>query len=252
MRLGFQRWDDILFVHWEVPPEALARAVDPRLEVDTFAGRAFVSLTPFTLMDARVRFLPPLPGLSRFEEVNLRTYVRHRDHSGIWFFSLDASSPLAVALARATFGLPYLAAKIRRWRAGEERHYEAERTSGRPPATLRVAWEPGGERGPHTAGTLEHFLVERYSLFSRTPAGALIRVDVTHPQWPLREARLVYLDETLSKAAQLPGPAEKRWAHASPGVGVTFTGVVMVEPPSSASRLEPARQPHRRAPWELR
>jgi uncharacterized protein YqjF (DUF2071 family) len=242
MKLGFQRWDDILFLHWEVPVEALARVVDRRLEIDTFAGRAFVSMTPFTLMDARVRFMPPLPGLSQFDEVNLRTYVRHRDRSGIWFFSLDASSPLAVAMARATFGLPYVAAKIRRWRVREERHYEAERISGGPPASLRVAWEPGRELGPHSVGTLEHFLVERYSLFSRTPGAALIRVDVTHPQWPLREARLIHVEESLAKAAQLPGPGEKRWFHASPGVGVTFTGVAMVEPPSPASRLRTARQ----------
>ena len=242
MKLGFQRWDDILFVHWEVPLEALARVVDPQLEIDTFAGRAFVSMTPFTLMDARVRFMPPLPGLSQFDEVNLRTYVRHRDRSGIWFFSLDAASPLAVAMARATFGLPYVAGKIRRWRMREERHYEAVRTSGDPPPFVRVAWEPGRERGPHTAGTLEHFLVERYSLFSRTPGAALIRVDVTHQQWPLREARLVYLEETLSKAAQIPA-SNDRWVHASPGVGVTFTGVAMVEPPNPASRFRAARQP---------
>lgn len=243
MRLGYQRWDDILFVHWEVPVEVLARAVDPRLEIDTFAGKGFVSLTPFTLKDARVRFLPPLPGLSRFDEVNLRTYVRHRDRSGVWFFSLDAASPLAVAMARATFGLPYAAATTRRWRLGEERHYEVTRTAANPPAALRAAWEPGRELGSQPVGTLEHFLVERYSLFSRTIAGALIRVDVSHPPWRLRAARLVQLEESISRAAALPPVGEMRVVHASDGVGVTFTGVSMIEPPSTASKVRANPQP---------
>src|SRR5215211_2362178 len=143
MKLGYQRWDDILFVHWDVPVDVLGRAVDPRLEIDTFDGRAFVSLTPFTMKNARLRFMPPLPTLSRFDEVNLRTYVRHRDKAGIWFFSLDAASPLAVLMSRAVFGLPYAVAKTRRWSVGEERHYEMDRRGLGQDATLRAAWEPG-------------------------------------------------------------------------------------------------------------
>jgi uncharacterized protein len=244
MKLGYQRWDDMLFVHWDVPADVLRRAVDPRLEIDTFDGRAFVSLTPFTMRNARLRFTPPLPTVSRFEEVNLRTYVRHRDKAGVWFFSLDAASPIAALMGRGLFGLPYAFSKARRSRNGEERHYELERRSGGPNATLRSTWEPGRELGAPPAGTIEHFLVERYCLFSRTLGGALLRVDVEHSPWILREARVLQMDESLSKAAQLPGPADGgRWAHASDGVDVTFTGMALVEPPSFATQLRTARQP---------
>ena len=243
MKLGYQRWDDMLFLHWDVPVDVVRRAVDPRLEVDTFDGRAFVSLTPFTMRNARLRFTPPLPTISRFDEVNFRTYVRHRDKAGIWFFSLDAASPFAVVMARALVGLPYALAKTRRWRSGEERHYELERRAGGQGANLRVAWEPGRELGPAPIGTLEHFLVERYCLFSRTVGGALLRVDVEHRPWVLREARILHLEEAISKAAQVGGPSDGRWAHASEGVDVTFTGVALAEPPAFATQFRPARQP---------
>jgi uncharacterized protein len=237
VKLGYQRWDDILFLHWDVPVDALVPAVDPRLEIDTFGGRAFVSLAPFTVKNARLRFTPPLPSVRRFDELNLRTYVRHGDKAGVWFFSLDAASPVAVLLARAALGLPYAVAKLRRWRVREERHYKAERRCVAQDATLRVGWVPGRELGPQPAGTLEHFLVERYCLFSRTVGGALLRVDVAHRPWPLREARVLHLDETISKAAQLPGPREGWLAHASEGVDVTFTGLALVERPTFGAPL---------------
>src|SRR6266481_5950618 len=87
--IGFQRWDRLLFLHWEVPPEALRPLLPARLDLDTYEGRAFVSITPFTVRGARLRGLPPLPTLSDFHEVNVRTYV----HLGgkdpaVWFFSL--------------------------------------------------------------------------------------------------------------------------------------------------------------------
>lgn len=236
MELGYQRWDDILFLHWEVPADALRRRVDSRLQLDAFDGRYFVSLTPFTLKKARLRFLPPIPGMSRFHELNFRTYVRHGDRSGIWFFSLDAANPVASALARITFGLPYYSSRIRRTYVGDERHYQMERGFPARTASCDITWTPGRELGPHPVGSLEHFLTERYSLFSREPSGALIRVDVRHPAWPLREALGVRLNETLSGAHGLPGPSDGLIAHASPGVDVAFVNVEQVEAPESWGR----------------
>ncbi|MGA9520980.1 MAG: DUF2071 domain-containing protein [Myxococcaceae bacterium] len=239
MELGYQRWDDILFLHWEVPAELLRRRVDPRLEIDSFEGRSFVSLTPFTLMNARMRFLPPLPGLSYFHELNFRTYVSHQGVSGIWFFSLDAASPVASAIARSTFGLPYYPARIRRTRAGDERRYQM--TRGRPGRTVScdMSWSPGRELGESSVGSLEAFLVERYALFSRAPYGGLLRVDVRHPAWPLREALGVRLNQTLSAAHGLPGPSDGLIAHASPGVDVAFVRIGQVEVPELRIRRRP-------------
>lgn len=217
--VGYQRWDDILFLHWPVPLDVVQAHVDPRLEIDTFDGQPWVSLTPFTMKNARLRFMPPLPGISRFHELNFRTYVRRDGVAGIWFFSLDAASPLAVAGARAAFGLPYFNARMKRWRVGEDRHCTSERL-GPDQASVRVAWRPRGELPAHPVGSLEHFLVERYSLYSRLPIGALARVDVRHPAWALREVVVLDFEESVSARHGLPGPTGVPLAHASAGVDV--------------------------------
>src|SRR5690349_17005114 len=104
--VGYQRWADLLFLHWKVPVERLRPLIPERLAIDTFEGEAYVSATPFTVEGARLRGLPHLPGVTRFHETNLRTYVRLGEVAGVWFFSLEAASPLAVAGARM-MRLPY-------------------------------------------------------------------------------------------------------------------------------------------------
>src|SRR5207253_2567361 len=108
-----QNWHHLLFLHWEIPPEELQRLVAPELTIDTFDGKAYVGLVPFTLNGVRPILTPPLPWISSFHEVNVRTYVhRNGRDPGVWFFSLDASSAIAVAAARAAYKLPYFHAHI--------------------------------------------------------------------------------------------------------------------------------------------
>src|SRR4051794_11218971 len=108
-----QNWRQLLFLHWEVAPEALRPLVPARLTIDTFEGHAYIGVIPFDVRGARPRFLPPFPGLSRWHELNVRTYV-HLDgrEPGVWFFSLDASNLAAALAARAAYGLPYCAAEM--------------------------------------------------------------------------------------------------------------------------------------------
>src|SRR5919197_218550 len=86
-----QTWQDLLFLHWPIDPIALRPLIPAALDIDTFEGQAWIGITPFALTDLRVTAMPPIPGLSSFDEVNVRTYVVHNGTPGIWFFSLDAS-----------------------------------------------------------------------------------------------------------------------------------------------------------------
>jgi uncharacterized protein YqjF (DUF2071 family) len=223
--VGHQRWDRLLFLHWPVPVSALRPLVDRRLELDLFEGRAFVSATPFTVRGARLRGLPPLPWVSDFHEVNLRTYVRPSRPSsgppGVWFFSLDAAAVLASAAARVGLGLPYFVARIERTSSGAAHAYRSVR-AGRPSpgAALDARWTTGAPVAD-PPGSLDHFLAERYALYSRR-AGRLLRVRVRHAPWPLQEARVERLEETLSRAAGLPPPADPPLARFSEGVDVDF------------------------------
>ena len=109
----YQTWGTLLFLHWPIAAERLRPLVAPRLSLDTFEGRAWVSVTPFTMWGIRPAFLPPLPVVSQSHELNVRTYVHLDGVPGVWFFSLDASNVLAVLGAHAALGLPYFRARMR-------------------------------------------------------------------------------------------------------------------------------------------
>src|ERR1051326_4992061 len=104
--LMLQRWHEISFFHWSCAPSLLRARVPEQLQLDTYDGKAWISLTPFLLKGLRAPMVPEFLGLD-FPETNLRTYVIGPKGPGIWFFSLDAGKLLPVAGARATFGLPY-------------------------------------------------------------------------------------------------------------------------------------------------
>jgi uncharacterized protein YqjF (DUF2071 family) len=219
--IGRQRWDQLLFLHWPVAPEVLRRRVDARLALDLFEGHAWISLTPFTVRGARLRALPPLPFLSTFPELNFRTYVRPGGGmAGIWFFSLDAAAALASAVARLSLGLPYFSSRIRRHADGARHDFECQRLSGATRPRFQATWRVGPAPVLDPAGSLEHFLVERYALYT-TLAGRLLRVRVRHPPWVLHEALVERLEQTVTEAIvpSLPGAP---LAQFSDGVEVDF------------------------------
>ncbi len=219
-----QEWRHLLFLHWRVEPRELARLLPEGLEVDTFEGAAWIGLVPFTIPWTRPPALP-LPILPGFHEVNLRTYVRRRGGDpGVFFFSLDAASRLAVVGARTWYRLPYHFARMRMTLegGGEARiRYESTRLWPGPlPARCGVRYGPiPGALAPATPATRDHFLVERYLLYTSS-RGILRRARVAHAPYTLRPAAFDSLDETLSAAAGLPGPSGDLLAHYSPGVSV--------------------------------
>jgi uncharacterized protein YqjF (DUF2071 family) len=229
---GFQRWRSLLFVHWEVPASTLSSLVPRPLQVDTFEGRAYVGLIPFDMPEVRpLRGLPPIPTAGRFLETNLRTYVRLDGQPGVWFFSLDAQSTLAVLGARAVFGLPYFRAAMTLRTAGNQTHYTSRRSWPRPgaaAATLDLQYRVGDPIGPAAPGSREHFLVERYTLYARHPLRGLLRGQVRHQPYPLRRATVSHLQQTLTHAAGLTTLGEVLPALFSDGVDVD------ISPPSRA------------------
>jgi uncharacterized protein len=185
-----QTWTNLLFAHWSVAPDVLRGAVPSRLPLDTFDGRAWVGVTPFAVRNLRSRLAPPMPYLSAFPEINVRTYVTVGGKPGIYFFSLDADSALAVAAARRLYRLPYFRARMTIESGGDEIRYLSERTSPEAPApaTFRARYRPSGATFNARPGSIEHWLTERYCVYTLDEEQRVLRGDIHHPPWPLRAA----------------------------------------------------------------
>jgi uncharacterized protein YqjF (DUF2071 family) len=197
-----QAWHDLLFAHWPVPLAALRPLIPPQLEIDTFAGQAWLGVVPFRMSGVRLRGTPPMPGLSRFPELNVRTYVIRDGRPGVWFFSLDAANALAVMGARLAFHLPYFHAAMRCEENAGWIHYQSVRRHGGTPLTsLRAQYQAVGETFNAQPGTLEYFLTERYCLYTADRSGRIIRCDIHHPAWALQLAEASFQENTMAGAA---------------------------------------------------
>ncbi len=184
-----QRWAGLLFLHWPVDPAIVAERLPPGLHVDTFDGKAWLGVVPFFMERVRPMGLPPVPWLSWFHELNVRTYV-HDDQGnpGVWFFSLDCNQPIAVEIARRTFHLPYEHAVMRSEKSGSAIHYQSRRKS-RGAVDADYAYETPAATEAAVLGSLEWFLVERYLLFSSNPAGELFCGRVHHEPYQISRAK---------------------------------------------------------------
>jgi uncharacterized protein len=232
--LVHQDWEHLLFLHWEVPVSQLRTLVPSELEIDTFQEKAYVGLLPFTLSAVRPVGLPSVPFLSSFHEVNLRTYVHHRGADpGVWFFSLDASSALAVTAARAAYHLNYFHAQVDFTIVDEKRpviEFHSSRTAADgTPANCHVRYSPEGEiAATAVPGSIEHFLIERYVLYAKSQ-NRLYRARVHHAPYVVQRAEVEGLEETLVWAAGIRRGESVPLRHYSAGVSVEIFAPEVVE-----------------------
>ncbi len=202
-----QTWEELLFAHWRAPANALRSQLPDGLELDLFEDEAWIGITPFRVTGLRARGLPPLPLLSSFLEVNMRTYVTAGGKPGIWFFSLDASSELAVEAARRVYKLPYFRAAMRaEWRDGRLEYASRRRDPRGAPAAFRTGYraigdvlepDPASDNLLLGARSLAHFLTERYCLYTED-GGRLKRAEIHHAPWPLQPAEAHIEENTMS------------------------------------------------------
>lgn len=181
-------WHDLLFAHWRVPPERLRALVPPSLEPDLWQGQAWIGVVPFHMTQVGLPAANRLPWLCDFSELNVRTYVRCSGKSGVFFFSLDAACWPAVLGARVGFRLPYFWAHITCEREGTAIRYLSQRLLGAP-ATFEASYGPSSAARLAAPGSFEHWLTERYCLYTTDGAGRALRGEIHHVPWPLQSAR---------------------------------------------------------------
>ena len=182
---------DVLFSHWRVGLADLARLLPPGLPLDTHEGEAWLGIVPFRLANLRLRGLPPVPRLS-FEQLDIRAYVTRDDRPGIWLCSVDASNPLLVEAARRAHRLPAYRARI----SAEGARYEATRDG----LSFSAAYRPTSDAFTAEPGSLEHFLTERYCIYT-ADGGRLYRAELHHPPWRLQRAEATIESSTIAPVA---------------------------------------------------
>jgi uncharacterized protein YqjF (DUF2071 family) len=219
--LMYQRWERLLFAHWPVDAAELRRHVPAQLPIDEHDGTAWITIAPFDLAALRGR---GIPARVSFPELNVRTYVRVNDKPGVYFFSLDAASALAVTGGRLVYGLPYFPARMSIARQDDWVRYVSER--GR--AIFEARYRPVGDVFIAQPGTRDHFLAERYALYAVRGPGLVQRTDVHHAPWRLQRAELEITRNTMLEVAGL------RVGDATPVLQYSERQDVLVWAPSKA------------------
>lgn len=207
-----QQWLDLLFAHWPIPMETMRALVPAQLPLDTWDGSAWVGVVPFRMAGVRPRLIPPVPWLSAFPELNVRTYVKVRDRGvekrGVYFFSLEAANPVAVAVARSTFQLPYFNAQMSLVEKAGSIHYRSRRTHRNAPAAEFIgSYGPIGEVYQSAPGSFDAWLTERYALYTIGRRGQVCIGEIHHIPWPLHPASATITTNTMAQASQLTLPA---------------------------------------------
>ncbi len=238
-----QRWNDVLFAHWPVPPAQLTPLIPDGLQIDAFEGSAWVGVVPFWMDRIKVRGVPPIPGTRSFPELNLRTYVRDAQSGspGVYFLSLDAGNLMAVAVGRAFYHLPYHWAQIRFERQNERDFvFESQRRLQSSPVEFKARYRglgPTRKLAESRPGTLEFFLTERYCLFTVNRAGRPIRADVHHVPWPLEDAEADIERNDLPAVFGITLPGEKPVLHYSRRLAVYIWPAALLRPALSRRPL---------------
>jgi uncharacterized protein len=211
-----QSWHNLLFAHWPVDPELLRGRLPAGLPLDLYNGQAWIGVVPFRMTNVAPRFVPRLPFVSEFAEINVRTYVTLSGKPGVYFFSLDAESAMAVAAARLLLQLPYFTARMDVRCDGHRVDYASRRNDGAGSAAEFVArYQPAGPRYEPVPGTLDYFLTERYCLYNVDARFRVYRLEVHHLPWKLQPAEATITTNTMTEAAGIRLPSVAPVLHFS-------------------------------------
>jgi uncharacterized protein YqjF (DUF2071 family) len=201
-----QSWHNLLFAHWPVDAELLHSRMPAGLPLDLYDGQAWIGIVAFRMTNVAPRFVPALPLVSEFAEINVRTYVTVARRPGVYFFSLDAESSMAVAAARSLLHLPYFTARMDVRCDADRVDYTSRRTDGGPPAEFAAQYRPIGPQYEPARGTLDYFLTERYCLYNVDGRFRAYRIDIHHLPWKLRPAEATITTNSMTEAAGIRLP----------------------------------------------
>lgn len=229
MTLMQQTWSELLFIHIEVDAQELAKLIPEKLELDLFQGKAYVSLVPFKMEDIRPIFCPSLPYFSSMNEFNLRTYVKFKDQSAVYFFSLDADKTLHIEFARKIFKLNYLKAKINYSSENRTKSFNCIRKDSRDHQTeASIKFSVDQEILDLNSDSLDFWLTYRFSYLEQKK-NKVFQGNLTHPQWQLQRATLIKLKENLLEKYRIKAVSDQYLCHYAKSMKVEIKSFKMID-----------------------
>lgn len=181
----YQEWNNVLFLHWQVELSELKKFVPKELEIDLFEGKPWISVVAFTMERIRPKNLPSFPPISNFDEINIRTYVKSNNKTGVYFLSIEGGKNLSCKIAKGISGLPYRFSKINR----TKKTYQSQNSEFND--NLNIEFAIGKELKEKSE--LDKWLTERYALFQDTEK-SINEFEIHHLEWPINEINLDKLD----------------------------------------------------------
>ena len=172
----YQEWNNAIFLHWEVDLEELKKHVPKELEIDLFEGKPWVSVVAFTMEKIRPKHLPYFPPISNFHEINIRTYIKSKNKTGVYFLSIEGGKKLSCKVAKGISQLPYRYSAIKR----SETQFNSSNLEFND--NLDIKFTIGKELKEKTE--LDKWLTERYALFQDTQ-NSINEFEIHHLEWPI-------------------------------------------------------------------
>lgn len=181
----YQEWNNAIFLHWQVELTELEKFVPKELEIDLYEGNPWVSIVAFTMEKIRPRKLPYFPPISNFDEINIRTYVKSKNKTGVYFLSIEGGKKLSCKIAKRISELPYRFSEIKR----RENQYKSNNFEFKD--NLNIEFTIGNNMVEKTE--LEKWLTERYALFQDTKT-SINEFEIHHLEWPINRLELKKLE----------------------------------------------------------
>ena len=210
----YQEWNKAIFLHWQVDLNNLKKFLPKGLEIDLYDGKAWVSIVAFTMENIRPKNFPAFSPISNFDEINIRTYVKSHNKSGVYFLSIEGGKRLSCKIAKEISKLPYRYSNIKR----SNNSYASYNSQFKD--QFEIVYDIGKTK--KNKDSLDKWLTERYALFQDTK-NTLNEFEIHHLEWSLRDIELKEININYKKFNKLITTKPKK-IHYSSGVKVLAWG----------------------------
>ncbi|WP_121666199.1 YqjF family protein [Mesonia aquimarina] len=212
----YQEWNNAIFLHYQVDLTELKKFVPNELEIDLFEGKPWISVVAFTMERIRLKNLPSFSPISDFDEINIRTYVKSKNKTGVYFLSIEGGKSLSCKVAKSISELPYRFSNIKR----TDKKYQSQNSEFND--KLNIEFKIGNELTEKTE--LDKWLTERYALFQDTD-DSINEFEIHHLEWQINEIDIQKLELNYPRFEKFINERPSK-IHYSKGVKVLAWGKI--------------------------